>query len=469
MAIYDFFLSRNSSTITANTYIGHAGRLFYDPAERVLRISDGVTAGGEVFNGIVTVANTEPTANFQGQLWLNPQTSELSVYHNSDFIPTIDVATESKLGGVKLGPGVTTNSEGQIIIDSTGLDFSFGDFASTVGTYTAGHPNEGDDFAILQTVNPNEDAILASNGTGSIKLVGAFSIYPANGSVAGSMLELPVLSVSADGDISARSLDVQETGDLGLMAALNVTINADGLTKTPAVVTGSVAQFTGRDDRTALLVLDTYGTDTTTGLTGGEFVFRTGRGTNASTTAVQSGDRLGHVTAAGWASNGYGGIGVGGLRILANENFTATARGSKLELYVIPNGTLTVTTIATVDSVGVTTDRLVKARNYEGAVRDVGSVGGTTVTLDWAADHMVHCVFTDNFTIAFSNYTAGRTITLIATNTSGFDTDIITAGISSVRMQGDSTLTVTQQTTAIITYYCVGTTVNDVYASAVYA
>jgi hypothetical protein len=71
--------------------------------------------------------------------------------------------------------------------------------------------------------------------------------------------------------------------------------------------------------------------------------------------------------------------------------------------------------------------------------------------------------------VAFSNYTAGRTITLIATNTSGFDTDIITAGISAVNMQGDSTLTVTEQTTAIITYYCTGTTVGSVYASAVYA
>ena len=354
MAIYDFFLSRNNGPTLAN-YVGHKGRLFYDEDEKVLRYSDGETVGGFPINPITTtVSTTEPTNVPQGAFWLNPATLALSCYHNGEFIPTIDTATADKIGGVKLGPGVITNSEGQIIIDSTDLDFAFGDFSAITGTYPEGHPKEGDDYAILKTINDDEDAVLASNGTGAIKVVGEFRIYSTNGNINGSMLQTPVFSVSADGDISATSLDIQETNDLGLQAALNVTINEAGLTKTPAVVSGSVAQFTGRDDRTSLLVLDTYGTDTTTTLTGGEFVFRTGRGTNASTTAVQSGDRLGQVVAAGWASNGYGGLGVGGLRILANENYTPTARGSKLELFVTPNGTLTPTTIATVDSTGIT-------------------------------------------------------------------------------------------------------------------
>ena len=71
--------------------------------------------------------------------------------------------------------------------------------------------------------------------------------------------------------------------------------------------------------------------------------------------------------------------------------------------------------------------------------------------------------------MAFSNIVAGRVITLIATNTSGADTDVITAGISSVNMQGDSTLTVTQQTTAVITYYSLDGDTANIYASAVYA
>ena len=169
---------------------------------------------------------------------------------------------------------------------------------------------------------------------------------------------------------------------------------------------------------------------------------------------------------------------------LANSTISGIALGSNLAALTIDgyllgtsyNGSTGVT--ISVDATTAATASKVVARdanaivagsNFQGTVRNAGAVQGTTVTLDFNSDHMVHCTFTGDFTVAFSNYTAGRTITLIATNTSAGDSDVVTAGISSVRMQGDSTLTVTQQTTAIVTYYCVGTTVNDVYASAVYA
>jgi len=115
----------------------------------------------------------------------------------------------------------------------------------------------------------------------------------------------------------------------------------------------------------------------------------------------------------------------------------------------------------------------ITATNYTGkvthSIRNAGNVTGTTLTLDVTTDDLVKCTFSDAFTVAFSNIVAGRVITLIATNTSAGDTDIITAGISSVNMQGDSTLTVTQQTTAIITYYSLDGDTANIYASAVYA
>jgi hypothetical protein len=115
----------------------------------------------------------------------------------------------------------------------------------------------------------------------------------------------------------------------------------------------------------------------------------------------------------------------------------------------------------------------VTATNYTGkvtqSIRNAGVVTGTTLTLNVTTDDIVKCTFTDAFTVAFSNIIAGRTITLIATNTSGADTDIITAGISAVNMQGDSTLTVSPQSTAVITYYSLDGDVANIYASAVYA
>lgn len=358
MAIYDFFLSRNGAPVTAQNYVGHTGRLFYDSATGEIRLSDGVTAGGQAIPIALatktTAGSVKPGPGFavgaDGLLALNA--GPMFELDNNDVFQ-LKPGTANRIGGIRPGPGVTIDSDGILLIDTAGLPFAFGDFGSLVNEYPPGHLKEGEDYALLRTVNENEDAVLASNGTGAIKVVGEFRIYPTNGSIGSSMLQPPVFQVSAAGNISASSLDIQETSDLGLMAALNVTINADGLTKTPTVVTGSVAQFTGRDNRSAVLVLDTYGADTNTSITGGEFVFRAGRGTNAVTTAVQAGDRLGQVSAAGWASNGYGGVGVGGLRILANENYTSTTRGSKLELFAVPNGTVTPTVIATIDGSGI--------------------------------------------------------------------------------------------------------------------
>ena len=92
-----------------------------------------------------------------------------------------------------------------------------------------------------------------------------------------------------------------------------------------------------------------------------------------------------------------------------------------------------------------------------------------TLTLNVTTDDIVKCTFTNNFTVGFSGIIPGRTITLLATNTSAGDNDVITAGISSVNMQGDNTVTVTQQTTSVITYYSTGTTTSNIFASAVFA
>ena len=84
-------------------------------------------------------------------------------------------------------------------------------------------------------------------------------------------------------------------------------------------------------------------------------------------------------------------------------------------------------------------------------------------------DDIVRCTFTTDFTVAFSNIVAGRVITLIATNTSGADTDVITSGIAALNTTSAGTFTVSPQTTAVITYYSLDGDTANIYASAVYA
>jgi hypothetical protein len=253
------------------------------------------------------------------------------------------------------------------------------------------------------------------------------------------------------------------------------------------------------------------------------FVARRFNGNVAVPTQVLAGQdvlRINSTAATNLGGGNVGNVAMAQIRTTALENQTATAQGSSITFTVTPVGsaasarvdvanvtvakgvtatkfTTAGTVIATgnitggnLTTVGITsTGSLtasttitatgniaggnVSATNYTGlvthSIRNAGIVSGTTLTLNVTTDDIVKCTFADNFTVAFSNIVAGRIVTLIATNTSAGDTDVITAGISSVNMQGDSTLTVAQQTTAVITYYSLDGDTANIYASAVFA
>lgn len=389
MAVYDFFLSRNASAVSIADYVGHKGRLFYDDTGTTgLRISDGLTPGGLPFTAAGIATESSPGIVQPGQGLAVDTLGILSVkngnglrFDESNNL-ALAPATSDTLGGIKLGPGVVLNDQDQIIIDTEGLDFSFGDFSAT----TQPGP-DSTDAAYLSSINENEAVVIASNGTGSINVVGEFNIYAPNGSIADRD---PVFNIDNEGGVFSTTLNITNADDLDLEAPLTVTINQDGLTKTPAVVTGSVAQFTGRDDRTAIMVLDSYGVDTDRGITGGEFVFRTGRGTNASPLAVQTDDILGAVTGAGWGDTGYGGVGAASLYIKAAEDFTDTERGGKLELHVIPQGTATSEKIITVDENGLSVDHDdagISNTAYVAFDTAHGYTGSAEGTVSWNTTH----------------------------------------------------------------------------------
>jgi hypothetical protein len=131
--------------------------------------------------------------------------------------------------------------------------------------------------------------------------------------------------------------------------------------------------------------------------------------------------------------------------------------------------TSSLTTVGTLTNLTVT--NLVTAKNYSGQVRNLGTItagAGTEITIDFATDHMVRFNYTtEPIQVAFTNYSAGKTVTLIAINTNGGGRQL-THGLVAANAQGITTIDVQGNTTAIVTYYCTGATVDDVFASIVY-
>jgi len=244
----------------------------------------------------------------------------------------------------------------------------------------------------------------------------------------------------------------------------NVTV-ANGVTATKFTTAGTViatGNITGGNILTAGAVSAT-GNITGGNILGGANVNAT---THTGTTVSVTGNITGgNLTTAGITSTGS---------LTASTTIGATGNitgGNLTTVGITSTGSLTAST--TISATGNITGGNVSATNYTGlvthSIRNAGVVTGTTLTLNVTTDDIVKCTFSDAFTVAFSNIVAGRVITLIATNTSGADTDVITAGISSVNTQGDSTLTVSPQSTAVITYYSLDGDTANIYASAVYA
>lgn len=354
--IHDIFSSRNgSTTLSLETHVGNLGRIFYDEDTGNLRLSDGVTPGGLPVP-ITIATNSQTGAVLPGQGLevidvngtIRTKIDSNSFQFNINNAISLKPATETTLGGIKIGPGVTLNASNQLIIDSEGLDFSFGDFSATseAGVDSAVS-------AVLSSINENEPIIIRANGTGSVSIVGGFNVFPTDGSLGDRD---PVFNVNALGEITATTLDITNPGVTDTMAPLNVSINEQGLTKTPAVIAGVIAQFTGRDNLLSSMVLDSYGVDPTYG-PGGNFVFRTGLGTNQTPTAVQSNTILGRIETAGWANNGYGGIASTSLRFVANENFTSTDRSGRMEFWAVPTDSTLIEKLITFDETGITLDK----------------------------------------------------------------------------------------------------------------
>jgi hypothetical protein len=462
-------------------------------------------------------------------------------------------ASNTSIGGVKLGPGVIVNNDNQIIIDSSGLDFSFGDFQATV-------PSNG--AATLSSVNLGQNIDIVSTANGVINVIGNFHVHtpdtydPINPDANGA-----VFRVDESGKVRILVPNANSSeGAVGIVGGFEGVVQAPVNTGVMLHVTG-IAGSPGVPSRIYNDAQNSFSA----------FVSRRYNNTAASPSAVLADEEI--MRLSGTAHNGTIIPGTANQRIVykALGNQTLTNQGGYIELWATPINSTTLTKVATVDSVGITLEsgkvltgnvtgnvsgnagtvtngvyttdtgtvtntmlagsiannklsnssitvngtaialgasgtvtaaagtltgttlnstvvtssltsvgtlgslavtNSITATNYTGlvthSIRNAGAVGGTTLTLNVTTDDIVRCTFTTDFTVAFSNIVAGRVITLIATNTSGADTDVITSGIAALNTTSAGTFTVSPQTTAVITYYSLDGDTANIYASAVY-
>lgn len=191
--------SRVNNVGNVSSYIGEEGILFYNFANGVIRLSDGVTPGG------VPVPYT--------------------------------IASNTVIGGIKAGPGTVISNDGVLFIDTANLALSFGNFTA--------------DNNVLTITNVDQDMILRTQGNAEIQLIGNIGFYKPDG--------LPPSAVDRyfyatdDGQVTFYIPDQDP-----LSAAVKVIGSTSGKFVSPAV-TGVMLHVTGQNGQLSSIYSDAVG------------------------------------------------------------------------------------------------------------------------------------------------------------------------------------------------------------------
>jgi hypothetical protein len=459
--IQNFFTSRDNN-VDVNTYVGQTDRLWYDPTTNTLRISNGSTPGGLPVDLSIN-ANANINTLTVNTITVNDAITStggnVNITGNLTITGNIPAATDVKIGGVKAGPGANISNDGTLTIDTAGLPLSFGDFTA--------------DNNILTLVNVDQNMILATKGSAEVQLVGNVGFYRTNGFP--PEVGNRYASFTNDGLIQIIVTATDGAGAVQIIGTETANVIEPG-------ISGTMLHVTGQLDTPCRIYYDGDAEYVS-------WVARRFNGNVANPTQVLAGEDVLRINATAATNAGVGNVAMAQMQFRALENQTTTAQGSTLNFIVTPVGSpatnrvevanITVangvsatkfTTSGTVSATGNITGGNVSATNYTGlvthAVREAGDVSGTTVTLNMTTDDIVRCSFANNdMTVAFSNIIPGRTVTLLAQKTDG-GTDTINTGVTTQNIStGDATVDVDGLSTAVLTYYSLGTTTANIYCS----
>lgn len=468
--------SRVNGVPNVESYLGEKGVLFFNFANGVIRLSDGVTPGG------VPIA--------------------------------YNIASNVTIGGIKAGPGANVASDGTLTIDTSGLPLSIGNLEIANTT--------------ISTLQSDVNLNLVTNGMGDINLVGnvhihatqdpddpqplfSFSssnVFTANGNVVanGNLITngnttlngSTVVNGALTNNGPTYNYGLQyQTGDLYVTGntiftvsltaanrgAVEITGNAQSSYQTPNN-TGVMLHVTGADDGNSPSRIYNDGV--------GQYALYTGRrfnGTISSPTQVLANQDLVRYGVSGYTSSGWPALGTGRLSFVASENYTLTAQGSRAEFWLVANTSNVVQRVVTIDpGIGVVSNiGIVAAGNltangitvtsnasitgfmsgkYVRTVRNAGTIAdGGTLTIDFSSDAVVYCTWGNGLNIAYSNYMAGRVVKVMCTKSTGTGTDTLNLdGVTPAQVStGTTTVNATADTTTFIELTCVNGTLGGVY------
>jgi Protein of unknown function (DUF2793) len=142
------------------------------------------------------------------------------------------------------------------------------------------------------------------------------------------------VKVSADGSAWYEAVVIdRDSGKIGFgtnAPTSRITASENAVAPPPAA-TGTLTHLVQADGVACRFFLDAFASNA-------QLNFRRANGTNASRSALASGNSIGRFSVFGYGATGFSSTSRGGLNIVASEDWTDTAQGTRLDLLVVANG-----------------------------------------------------------------------------------------------------------------------------------
>jgi hypothetical protein len=304
--------------------------------------------------------------------------------------------------------------------------------------------------------------ITSNNSTANVFTQAAFN--KANSAIANTfgVATAGDFYVSGDGFVNG-TFTLANSNFSATQAAM--TIKATATTATPSN-DGYMLHISGKQNIPSRIVFDSY---SSTGNAYALIAGRTARGLVTAPTATQNNDVLMRISGNGWGTTGFSQLGSAHIDIIATENYTDSARGTKIVMYNIPNGSNVFNEIASFNA--NTIDFAGSVYPLKGFIYTprIFAAAQTAITIDFANNVVLKANCTADVTFSFTNFVAGKQVEVWLTNTSGTNRTV-THGCSAVNSTDNATtFSLLATSTAWMKYYCVDGDVANVFVTSAHA
>ena len=349
MTTQRIFASRTQKS--ASTYIGNPGSLFYNEVDGELRLSDGVTPGGVAISvraDLIVAQRLTPALDNNNAYGLGDETHRWYDLHIGDGGIHYNGFADPQY--VPYRPGAQVDD----IIPALDNDIDLGAPDKRFANIYLGYDGL---YLADQTTDANIN-ITVDNGTlyvnGAANLaIGNLVIRDTTLQSLTTNLDINIGETNDTGFFYVRRKAQFDNVSFGSTEAM-VSMNASGGADPATVFPDTVLQTVSRPNKNSRVVQRSYGS---TGNVGGDNAYAVwasyaARGNTAAPAALKANDILARVSANGYGTSTWGS---GGARMefVALENFTDTAKGTRINFWTTPSGQIASQNVASINSVGV--------------------------------------------------------------------------------------------------------------------